>query len=96
MRWNQIDFTLGLWTIPHTKNGDSHTIPLTGKVLEILSARRASSDSEWVFPGSGKTGHLVEVKKGWQSLLKDAEISDLRLHDLRRNTGITPLMPSSG
>jgi len=87
MRWNQIDFTLGLWTIPHTKNGSSHTIPLTGRVLEILSARRTVSENEWVFPGTGKTGHLVEVKKGWQLLLKDAGIDDLRLHDLRRTLG---------
>jgi hypothetical protein len=42
----------------------------------------------WVFPGDGKTGHLVEPKKSWGKLLADAEIEDdLRIHDLRRTLG---------
>ena len=42
---------------------------------------------EWVFPSYGKTGHLVEPKKAWNRLLDRAEISDLRIHDLRRTLG---------
>ena len=41
----------------------------------------------FVFPGSGKTGHLVEPRKGWERLLAQAKIADLRLHDLRRTMG---------
>jgi integrase len=87
MRWDQIDFGLGIWTIPRTKSGDSHTIPLTSSALEILSMRRQSAKGEWVFSGDGKTGHLVEPKKGWRALLKEAGIKDLRMHDLRRTLG---------
>ena len=41
----------------------------------------------WVFPGLGKTGHLVEPKTGWKNLLERAKLTDLRLHDLRRTLG---------
>lgn len=43
--------------------------------------------STYVFPGTGKTGHLVEPKKSWATLLKNAELHDLRIHDLRRTLG---------
>jgi integrase len=40
-----------------------------------------------VFPGPGKTGHLVEPKGAWQRILKRAKITNLRIHDLRRTLG---------
>ncbi len=63
MRWEEIDFDLGTWTIPRTKNGESQILPLTRSVLEILSKRHDSKTSEWVFPSERSTGHLVEPKK---------------------------------
>ena len=95
MRWEQLDLKLGIWTIPRTKSGDSQTLPLTQSALIVLMerdrenrARRKSGEgSEWVFPGKGATGHLVEPKKGWYSLLETAQLADLRMHDLRRTLG---------
>lgn len=49
--------------------------------------RKAKSESDWVFPGDGKTGHLQDPKKAWQRILARAEIQDLRIHDLRRTLG---------
>jgi hypothetical protein len=38
----------------------------------------------FVFPsGTSATGHLVEIKRSWATLIKVAGISDLHLHDLR-------------
>jgi integrase len=87
MRWEQINFEHGTWTIPVTKSGDSHTVPLVPEAMEILMARKSDSESEWVFPGTGETGHLVEPTKAWRNILKRAGIKDLRLHDLRRTMG---------
>jgi integrase len=41
----------------------------------------------FVFPSHGKTGHLMEPKKGWKRLLARAGLEDLRIHDLRRTMG---------
>lgn len=85
MRWEQINFERAEWRIPETKNGTPQTVTLSPEVLEILQNRK--SESEFVFPGEGKSGHLMEPKKGWARILKRAGLSDLRIHDLRRTLG---------
>lgn len=88
MHWNEVNLERRTWTIPGTKAkaGDNITVPLTDAALEVLQARAEANGTQgWVFPGPGKTGHLVEPKKGWQRLLRRAGIEDLRLHDLRRS-----------
>ena len=88
MRWEQVDFSTATWRIPETKNGTPQTLPLVPVALEILRQRRAAKlESEFVFPGRGKNGHLVEPKSGWQRILDRAGIQDLRMHDLRRSLG---------
>jgi integrase len=87
MRWEQINFTLGEWHIPETKNGEQHRIPLSPVALEILDNRRQHKEGDYVFTGTGAKGHLADPKKAWQRILKRAGIEDLRLHDLRRTLG---------
>jgi integrase len=60
------------WRIPRTKNGDPQTIPLGVEAVAILESRQVQKGSPFVFPGSGKSGHLEEPKKGWQRILKRA------------------------
>ncbi len=87
MRWDQINFGHAVWTIPETKAGDSHHVPLLHEALVILAKRKDRAEGLWVFPGTGKTGHLVEPKRSWAKILERADIKDLRLHDLRRTLG---------
>ena len=87
MRWEQINFLECTWHILDTKNGSSHLVPLVSQAIKILKNRRKQNQSEWVFPGNGKTGHLVEPKLAWKRILARAGINDLRLHDLRRSLG---------
>lgn len=86
MRWQDLDLVNAIWRLPMTKNGSPHTVPLMPEALEILETRKGI-DPVWVFPGSGKTGHLVEPKKSWDRLRRDAGLLDLRMHDLRRTMG---------
>lgn len=87
MTWAQLDFDRAVWMIPETKNGTPQTIPLTPPALEVLKQRSINKNGPYVFPGSGKTGHLAEPKTGWARILKNAGLQDLRLHDLRRTLG---------
>jgi integrase len=89
MTWSQIDLNLKIWTISaaEAKGDETLTVPLLPQVLEILKRRKETATSEWVFPGTGRTGHLVEPKSAWKRILTAAGLSDLRLHDLRRTLG---------
>jgi integrase len=87
MRWEEINWERAEWTIPadKAKGGEAVRIALSPISLRILENRK--DGSEWVFPGIGKTGHLVEPKTAWKRILKRANLTDLRLHDLRRTLG---------
>jgi len=93
MRWDEvvIDSENPTWTIPDasSKSGVGYTIPLVPAAADVIKKRRAiAADSPWIFPSAtSASGHLQEVKRNWQDLLGRAQISDLRLHDLRRSLG---------
>ena len=54
---------------------------------QSLKRRKKDADSVWVFPGTGKEGHLVDPKKAWLRITKRGGFEDLRIHDLRRTLG---------
>jgi integrase len=90
MRWDEIDFSGAVWTIPASKakGRKEIVIPLAGPAMKILEPRRKRISSEWVFPSSeAECGHVTEFRKPWSELLKRAKITGLRLHDVRRTLG---------
>ena len=88
MRWEEIHFERREWFVPETKNGDPLRVHLIESVVDILKSRLEKyGRQEWVFEGTGKTGHLMEPKAGWKRILTRVGIKDLRIHDLRRTLG---------
>jgi integrase len=95
MRWADVDLTEGTWSKPpsSTKQKEYHQVPLSGPARVLLSdiAERYAREhprrplGEFVFPGTGATGHRVELKKDWAQLTKAAGITGLRIHDLRHS-----------
>ena len=87
MCWKDINFSSATWRIELTKNGDAQTVHLPRQAIDILTERKWKSESPWVFEGKGETGHLADPKKAWARILEEANINDLRIHDLRRTLG---------
>lgn len=88
MKWEDINFEAKTWYIKETKNGESQTIPLVPRAIEILkNIQTHQSKNIYAFPSISKTGHLVEPKSAWKRILERAGIDNLRLHDLRRTLG---------
>jgi integrase len=87
MRWEDVED--GTWSKPpsSTKQKEHHQVPLSAPALQLLAdiRKRQRPRSPFVFPGSGTTGHLVEIKKGWAAACKAAGIEGLRIHDLRHS-----------
>lgn len=81
MAWSELDLDAFIWRIPITKNGTSQKVTLSPEAVDILVARkRRTPHSSFVFPGSGKTGHLVEPKKAWIAILRRASLRRLLDH----------------
>jgi integrase len=89
MAWTDVNLQNGLWVIPDTKNGTPQTVALGGNELAILARRKESlgEGQKWVFPGEGVTGHLMEPKRVWNRIRRQAGIPDCTIHDLRRSLG---------
>ena len=85
MKWTEIDFERAEWRIPRTKNNDPQTGPLTPEAVAILEQRRRGNTSVYVFPGDGRSGHLVEPKGGWRRIFDRDEL--VQLVALIRGTG---------
>jgi site-specific recombinase XerD len=52
-------------------------------LLEAMKNER-NQHIDWVFPSDSKAGHLLEIRKTFLSILEQAEITEFRLHDVRR------------
>ena len=89
MRWSDINVEQNIWRIPpdESKSSEAMNVPLIEPAIAILQKRKSKTNSIFVFPGDGGTGHLVEAKRAWKTLLKSAGLTNVRLHDLRRTLG---------
>lgn len=84
LRWENVDLNVRLLHLPKTKNGDPLHLPLSGFLTDLLTERKKQAgDSLWVFPGTGKGGHLVETKKFLLRVSAGSGVG-FTLHDLRR------------
>jgi integrase len=84
LRWSNVDLISRTLTVPITKNHEPLMLPLPSILWELLTRRKsARRNSDWVFPGMGKSGHLEEPKKAIAKVREASGVS-FTLHDLRR------------
>jgi len=89
LKWDNVDLKAARAIVRETKNGESRTLPLVGKVLEALRALKlqGSAKSPWVFTQpSGVPGPHENFDGVWYAALEAAGIKDFRFHDLRHTT----------
>jgi integrase len=87
MRWADLDLRQSIWTIPDTKAGRQHVIPLAGPALTEIRALPRIDGNPYVFCGRWGKSHLVNVSKPWKRIRQEAKLEDVRIHDLRRTLG---------
>lgn len=94
--WDQFDLEAGVWTKPGatTKQKTEHRVPLAPPAVVLLQGVAREAGTDFVFPGSGATGHLTTLKKTWANLCEAADIEGVRIHDLRHTYAAT--LASSG
>lgn len=84
---SDIDWNRGILRLPDTKTGEEQSIPLSGPALAIMQSIPEVEENPYLFPGSKRRHHLVNIETPWRRIRKTAQIDDVRLHDLRRTVG---------
>lgn len=90
MRWQDVDLGSGIWTIPpeSAKNKTATSMPLTTPAIKLLDRRLQMRAGElWVFQSAVGNGPIVGLPKAWARIIKRANLSNLRIHDIRRSVG---------
>ncbi len=83
LRWEDVDLDRRCLRLTESKTGPK-VFPLNTPALEVL-ASLDSSTGPWVIPGRKPGAPLVNLAKPWQRLCDQAELADVRLHDLRHS-----------
>lgn len=83
LRWEQVDLKAHTLTIADTKNNQPHTLPLSDYLHTLLSQRKENSTNEYVFPGAGTGGYIIEPRKQTAKVIEATGIH-FTVHDLRR------------
>jgi integrase len=83
LTWAAVDLKHLSFTVTDTKNREPLTLPITDFLASILSRRLEAKQNDYVFPGSGQTGFLIEPKRQIRKV-KESSGVEFTLHDLRR------------
>jgi integrase len=79
--WEDVDFDLRLLNVTHSKTpeGEAREIPLTDRVLGLLTGMK--KDSGLIFTFEGRP--IGSLKTGWKAAIRRAGIRYIRFHYLR-------------
>lgn len=86
--WDQFDLEKGIWTKPShlTKQKKTEYLPLSEKAIDVLiQVKKITSHQRgaYVFPGKVEGQPIKELKTFWKTVLKAANLENVRIHDLR-------------
>jgi integrase len=91
--WRHVDLDAGTWTIPETKNGEPHTVPLSRQAIDLLRslapAVAAANPDALVF-STATGGRLGNWDRETKIIQEASGTKGWTRHDLRR-TGATML-----
>jgi integrase len=84
LRWGWVDFERRCIRFPDSKTG-AKTVPLGDPAVNLLRSIPAVEASEFVFPASRGSGHIVGLRSVWTKVRKIADLRGMRIHDLRHS-----------
>ena len=83
LQWSDIDLRNKTFIIQDTKNHNPLSLPMGNFLYKMFKERKRTSKSEWVFPGTGRTKHMVDPKGALKEIKETTGIK-FSFHDLRR------------
>lgn len=83
LKWESVDFKAKTFTITETKNNEPLTLPMSDFIFSLFQRRHDGQTGEYVFPGNGEFGHIIEPKRYLEHIRELSGLS-FSAHDLRR------------
>lgn len=84
LKWEMVDFEGGYLRLPESKTGEK-TIHLNAGALKVLSEYTPMKVSSYVFPAVKGVKYYLGTPKVWKIVKERANLTDVRLHDLRHS-----------
>jgi integrase len=89
-RWRDVDLGAGTWTLPLTKNGTEHVIPLSRQAIDLLRSLRPIDADPAALVLASRAG---KAKDDWENVTQRIQAAsgtvDWHRHDLRRAAATT-------
>jgi integrase len=86
-RFDQFNLDYAIWSKPAatTKQRKIHRVPISQDVAAIVRLRLQAvpRGNPWLFPGETVGQPVREIRRFWLRVQRDAELPDVRIHDLR-------------
>ncbi len=86
-RFDQFNLDYAIWSKPAstTKQRKIHRVPVSQEVVAIVRQRQlvVPRGNPWLFPGDAIGKPVREIRCFWARVQKEAELADVRIHDLR-------------
>ncbi|HAT3859885.1 TPA: tyrosine-type recombinase/integrase [Legionella pneumophila] len=83
LKWSDVDLSAKTFTLSKTKNNETHTLPLSDFLYNLMVNRKKNQMNDYVFPGTGAAGHIIEPRKLMAHVTKTSGVH-FTVHDLRR------------
>jgi integrase len=90
LRWDQVDFETRTIRLVETKAGRPQVVVINGPGRQVLQELRKTKTSDWVLPSTSDAKRALSptaIEAAWQRIRTAAQLSDVRLHDLRHTVG---------
>lgn len=84
LQWPHVDLQSGTLNLPDSKTG-AKRVRLNSAAVEVLAAIPQLPGNPFVIVGERPGQPLVGLQRIWERIRREAQLEDVRLHDLRHN-----------
>jgi len=84
LKWEYVNFTAARLELPDSKTG-AKFVYLPAPAMDVLASLKRVDGNPHVIVGAKQGAHLVDLKNPWNAIRADADLNDLRIHDLRHS-----------
>jgi integrase len=84
LKWENIDIAHHRINFPDSKTGKK-IVYISPYAIEVLDSIERKKENPYIIRGTIEGKHLVNLQKAWRRIRKQADLENVRIHDLRHS-----------